>query len=673
MANAKAINVPITGNAAPLRKSLAQASQDLSSFGNKAAATAKKTSLAFAAAGAAGAVVAIKWAKMAELATIADKRVERIAISMGLFGIETSKVTKRIQDYGDALERETGIAAETIKLAQAKLLTFRQLAITADVAGGAFDRATAAALDMAGAGFGTAETNAVQLGKALEDPIKGVNSLRRSGITFTESEKARLAVLVKTNKIHEAQAVILTAIETQVQGAAASTAVSTTRMKLAFGEVTDAIGTKLLPYMNGLADAMVKIGETTTLMGLGAGVEEVGKQMSLAGHDLDGTVNGFGRFQNAMVRVGNVFPMVLNGLGRVGNLLQLTDVEMIAHVQTMGAYTKAQKAAALATKGYVENLAGQIIYTGEAVRTQEQLNHVMGPVASRNIIDFQAYQKQYRASLIKSADTSKTTAASTKKTEKEKFADFKKQLQDAQKSIKDYVASIAQSISANISLSGAFSDAANSEEEASGKVKTALDDRKKAYEALQTAKATGDYKSYADALDDVAAAEDAVTKAKDIKPKNYTAIFQEQIAAAKTFAGNLKTLIAGGNMSKAAIQQLLDLGPVAGSAVAKHLIAGTGGFTAASLSADLASVGEAGTAAGMAMPGYEAALAATAVNGAGTGNFYITIESGIGDPTAIAQTVTSVLQTYGAKTGGIPVITKTPKAAPAKKPKQKKR
>ena len=254
---AKAINVVVTGNAAPLRKALSGASNDLNNFGNKASATAKKGALALAAMGSAAIFAGFKFTKLAELAAIADQRIVAVSRTMGLFGGDTVMVTQRISDFADAMERETGIMAETIKAAQAKLLTFRQLAMTADIAGEAFDRATQATIDMAAAGFGEATTNAVQLGKALEDPIKGVNSLRRSGITFTESEKAKLAVLVNSNRIHDAQKVILTAIETQVKGTAKATAVSTQRMKQGFGEVTDAIGTKLLPLMNAFADAIV--------------------------------------------------------------------------------------------------------------------------------------------------------------------------------------------------------------------------------------------------------------------------------------------------------------------------------------------------------------------------------------------------------------------------------
>jgi len=165
---AKSISIPVTGNTAPLRKALTAASTELNTFGNKAGAAAKKASVAFLALGAAGTAVAIRWTKMAELAAIADQRIEAVTRTMGLFGAGTATTTKRIQDFADALERETGVTAETIKAAQAKLLTFRQLAITADVAGGAFDRATEAAVDMAAAGFGEATTNAVQLDKILK-------------------------------------------------------------------------------------------------------------------------------------------------------------------------------------------------------------------------------------------------------------------------------------------------------------------------------------------------------------------------------------------------------------------------------------------------------------------------------------------------------------------------
>jgi hypothetical protein len=665
----KAINVVVTGNAAPLRKALAGASNDLNSFGTKAAASAKKGALALAAMGTAATVVALKWTKMAELAAIADQRIVAIARTMGLFGANTVSVTKRISDYADALERETGVTAETIKAAQAKLLTFRQLAMTADVAGAAFDRATQAAVDMAAAGFGEATTNAVQLGKALEDPIKGVNSLRRSGITFTESEKAKLAVLVQTNRIHDAQRVILTAIETQVKGTAEATAVSTMRMKNGFGEITDAIGTRLLPIMNAFADSVVAIGEKATLEGLGAAFEEFGRQASSTldkvnkklgdmFHATDGTVNGFGRLRNMFTRATNAGILLGNASSRIGGALGITNGKTIKHIDTLSAYTDAQKKVIANDKQGAINRA-----------VLNKINQEGIDALKKETKDKEAGAAAASAAATKRADIAKTAAAK----EKANFQTFKDNLTAAKDAIRSYVAGIASAISSNVSLSASFSEASNSQAETTENLNTALRERKDAYQELREVQIAGNPIAYADALDKVAAAENNVKKAQEVKPKDYLSIFKTQIQAAKDFGGYLKTLISGGQMSPAAIQQILDLGPVAGAVVAKDMISGTSGLTAAGLSADLADVSAAGTAAGMATPGFAATLGGTAVDGAGTGNFYITIEAGLGDPTAIAQSVTAVLQTYGEKIGGVPIKVKTPKAAPAKKPKQKKK
>jgi phage-related protein len=166
---------------------------------------------------------------------------------MGLFGDSTDEVTKRLVSYAEATARATGIDTNSIKITQAKLLTFKELAASAGELGGEFDRATQAAINLAAAGFGSAETNAVQLGKALQDPIKGLTALSRSGVTFTEVEKERIKTLVESNKVSEAQILILEAIETQVGGTALATANASDRIRVGFTQVQERIGLALLP------------------------------------------------------------------------------------------------------------------------------------------------------------------------------------------------------------------------------------------------------------------------------------------------------------------------------------------------------------------------------------------------------------------------------------------
>jgi hypothetical protein len=185
----------------------------------------------------------------AEAAEIADRRLLQVTESMDLFGKRAEIVTGRLSKFADTQELLTGVQAESIKQVQATLMTFGDLAKSADEVNGSFDRATKAALDLAAAGFGSAETNAIQLGKALNDPIKGLTALAKSGVTFTEAEKERIKTLVESNKIGEAQALILAAIEKQVGGTAAATVSSSARMEAAFGQVSDAVGLVLLPYL----------------------------------------------------------------------------------------------------------------------------------------------------------------------------------------------------------------------------------------------------------------------------------------------------------------------------------------------------------------------------------------------------------------------------------------
>lgn len=221
---------------------------------------------------------ALYMVKGAELAKQADDRLVAVAKSMGLFGDASQQVTGRLIKLADAQEYELGVTAETIKLTQAKLMTFKELAVTAGEVGAAFDRATVAAVDLAASGFGEASQNATQLGKALNDPIKGITALARSGVTFTAQEKEKIKVLVESGKMLEAQDTLLKAIETQVGGTAAATVTDTFKISMAFGHIRDVIGTLLLPIFEKLANFMVN-----TVVPYATKVEEAFGEQGVAG------------------------------------------------------------------------------------------------------------------------------------------------------------------------------------------------------------------------------------------------------------------------------------------------------------------------------------------------------------------------------------------------------
>lgn len=241
-------------------KGLRQATQDIDKFSAKAkkqfngmAAAGRKLALGLAGAAVATVAIGKTLITAGETALTSNARINQIAQSMGLFGDATAQVSQRLIEYAETTARATGVDQNSIKATQAKLLTFSELGKSANEVGGAFDRATTAAIDLAAAGFGEATSNAAQLGKALQDPIKGLTALTRSGVTFNKTEQDRIKTLVESGKVGEAQALILSAIETQVGGTAEATANASNKMRVAFSQLAERLGIKLLPLFTRFA------------------------------------------------------------------------------------------------------------------------------------------------------------------------------------------------------------------------------------------------------------------------------------------------------------------------------------------------------------------------------------------------------------------------------------
>lgn len=257
-----AINIPIVSefNNAGLKKAQREF-QKLEKTSQKVGFALKKAFVPATAALGGLAVAGAKMVAAGEQAATANARIEQIATSMGLFGEETQKVTSRLVDLANEQARLTGVNQNTIKESQALLLTFKDIASSADEVGGAFDRATQLTLDMASAGFGSVTDNAKQLGKALNDPIAGLTALRRSGIQFTKAQQDQIRTLVESGNVLEAQTMILEEIENQVGGTAEATANSTDKMKVAFSQASESIGMALLPAVEALLPIVIKFAD----------------------------------------------------------------------------------------------------------------------------------------------------------------------------------------------------------------------------------------------------------------------------------------------------------------------------------------------------------------------------------------------------------------------------
>jgi hypothetical protein len=204
-----------------------------------------------------GAVVGFGKASVtaAQESAVATARLDQIFQSMG---DSTGEASKAAQTYASALSAKTGVEDESIMAGQAQLATFGEVSSESARMAGIFDRATAAGADLAAAGFGSIDSNAVQLGKALQDPAKGMTALAKSGVTFTDAQKDQIKAMQESGDLLGAQKILLGAVETQVGGTAEATATSTGKMSLKFGELQEQVGGKLLPVISVMADIFTK-------------------------------------------------------------------------------------------------------------------------------------------------------------------------------------------------------------------------------------------------------------------------------------------------------------------------------------------------------------------------------------------------------------------------------
>jgi acid phosphatase family membrane protein YuiD len=151
-----------------------------------------------------------------------------------------------------AISNKTGVDDEAVQVGANLLLTFKNVRNEAGQGAAIFDRATAAAVDLSKAGFGSIDSASKQLGKALNDPVKGMAALGRAGVTFTEQQKTQIKTLVKSGDVLGAQKIILKEVESQVGGTAAASATMGEKLSVAFGNFKEQVGTALLPLLDKL-------------------------------------------------------------------------------------------------------------------------------------------------------------------------------------------------------------------------------------------------------------------------------------------------------------------------------------------------------------------------------------------------------------------------------------
>jgi hypothetical protein len=161
--------------------------------------------------------------------------------------------TKQVEDLAEAISNKTGIDDEQVQAGANLLLTFKNVRNELGKGNDVFSQATGYAQDLAAAGFGDADTAAKMLGKALNDPVKGLTALGKAGVTFSADQQKQIKNFVKTGDLLSAQKIILGEVGSQVGGAAEAAADPMQKLGVIVKNLEEDLGVAFLPMVEDVA------------------------------------------------------------------------------------------------------------------------------------------------------------------------------------------------------------------------------------------------------------------------------------------------------------------------------------------------------------------------------------------------------------------------------------
>jgi hypothetical protein len=267
-----AIRIPILTSFDP--KGLKQANAQFAKLQGSVGSLGRNFAAAGVAIAAAGALIAKNAQSLARIERI-NAQTEQTIKSMG----NTAGISAQgIEQLAGSLENLTATEAETIQEGANLLLTFKNITNQAGAGNDIFNQTTAAMVDLARAMGTSASGEAIRLGKALNDPIRGVASLTRVGVSFTEEQRAQIKALQESGNLMGAQKIILAELQSQFGGSGAAFAKTFTGQLELMGHELGTIGEEAtMAVMPALQDMVGQLRELIPVIGpqLKAAIESV--------------------------------------------------------------------------------------------------------------------------------------------------------------------------------------------------------------------------------------------------------------------------------------------------------------------------------------------------------------------------------------------------------------
>lgn len=251
---ARKIEVEIVGDADSFHRAIGKATGSTSKLGSVLGGAFRVGAVA-----AGGALLGVGYALKRGIDDFneSQKVAAQLQAVLKSTGGAANVTAKHVNNLAQQLSNMSGVDDEAIGQSENLLLTFRGIRNEAGKNNDIFDQATKATLDLSVAMGEDLHSASLQVGKALNDPVKGLTALKRVGVQFTDSQANMIKHLVDTGKKAQAQKIILGELRKEFGGSAKAAgdtmAGQMNKLKNAFDNAASSVIKQLLPYAVQLA------------------------------------------------------------------------------------------------------------------------------------------------------------------------------------------------------------------------------------------------------------------------------------------------------------------------------------------------------------------------------------------------------------------------------------
>lgn len=184
--------------------------------------------------------------------------IDQVNARLKMVGDTAGVTFDQLSQAAQQFQRDTLFGDEQIlRDVSTQLLTFT------NITGKELMKAQEAILDVATVTKQDLKSTAIQLGKALNDPVANLGALGRTGIQFSEQQKKVIKALSKSGRLAEAQALILEELKNQYGGAAKAAGDTNPYIKFSntLGDIAEEFGQIIHEMLIPLMKVLVKVGQ----------------------------------------------------------------------------------------------------------------------------------------------------------------------------------------------------------------------------------------------------------------------------------------------------------------------------------------------------------------------------------------------------------------------------